>query len=76
MCTLSEIASQQMKTIQGGEDKKTDLKKFSQKKATDRSCQKKKEGGKPFKPEKKRGKQNPKILPSRTASIAVVNNAM
>lgn len=44
MCTSSEIASQQMKTIQGGEDKQTeDLKKFSETKATDRSRRKKEE---------------------------------
>ena len=47
MCTSSEIASQQMETIEGGEDMQTeDVKKFSE------------------------------ILPSRIASIVVLNNAM
>ena len=64
MCTSSEIASQQMKTIQGGEDKQTeDVKKFSEKKSTDRSRRKNKEGGKPSNPEKKNWKTKPENPP-------------
>ena len=46
MCTTSEIASQQIKTIIGAGDNKTeDVKKFSEKKFPHRSRSKKRDGG-------------------------------
>ena len=64
MCTSSEIASQQMKKIQGGEDKPTeDVKKFSDRKASDRSRRKERDGGNPSDPEKKNEKTKPENPP-------------
>ena len=64
MCTSSEIASQQMKTIQGGDDKQTeDVKKLSEKRAANRGRRKTKDGGKPFNPEKKNEKTKPENPP-------------
>ena len=54
MCTTSEIASQQIKTIIGAGDNKTgDVKKFSEKKFPHRSRSKKRDGGRSSNLEKK-----------------------
>ena len=76
MCNTSEIASQQIKTIVGAGDNKTeDVKKFSEKKFPYRSS-KKRDGGRSSNSENKSEKRNPKVLSNRPVSIAVVNNAM
>jgi hypothetical protein len=59
MCTLSEIASQQMKTIEATGDKQTeDIKKFSDKKTPDRNRHKKRDGSKSSNPKKKNEKKS------------------
>ena len=59
MCTSSETASQQMKTIEATGDKQTeDVKKFRDKKTRDSNRRKKKDGSKSSNKEKKNEKKN------------------
>jgi len=59
MCTSSETASKQMKTIKATGDKQTeDVKKFCDKKTGDRNRRKKKDGSKSSNKEKKNEKKN------------------
>ena len=76
MCTSSETASKQMKSIEATGDKQTeDVKKFRDKKTGDKNRQKKKDGSKSSNKEKKT-RRIPKVLPNSHASIVVVNNIM
>ena len=77
MCNTSEIASQQIKTIVGAGDNKTeDVKKFSEKKFPYRSRSKKRDWGRSSNLEKKSEKRNRKVVWNRPVSIAVVNHIL
>ena len=77
MCTSSETASKQMKTIEATGDKQTeDVKKFRDKKTGDDNRRRRKMDQNPLTKRRKTGRRIPKVLPNRHASIVVVKNVM